>query len=355
MRNPETLPGRVCALAGVQPPRRHHALQLRLRALSILSARGEEPRHGHVLVAHGGALHRGGVHHAQEQVDGPATPRADRGVEGLDAVHVPAVPLPARRRGVQRHPRHDHVLRVDDRVRELQLLLHQGRLQRRACAADALAPQLPRRPPHARARQHVHPLLHLPAAHLLLPHDLRRHARRPRAEPHQVGHPRQDHGRRRHHLPCLGYAARALRRALWLGGRDAEDGRHRRHPLRVVLPHLAGPLQHHPRHGVRAQLPRDQGLLRQQRRAAGAAEGGRHRRRQRRRPRRASVLVCRVLYAPEGALQRHERVHGARGPALLHLPAQRAACDAQLPLGAAARHWQDDARDVPAAAPPLAH
>ena len=112
-------------------------------------------------------------------------------MEGLDAVFVPHVPLLQSRRHLQRHSRDDHLLRVDDGVREFFLLLHQAGLFGGAAFANDVAAQPPRRVPVLDVREHVHFVLHLPAPHVFLLHGVWGHVREAGREPLAVGHSHQ--------------------------------------------------------------------------------------------------------------------------------------------------------------------
>ena len=105
----------------------------------------------------------------------------------MDAGHVPAVPLLRGARAIQRHPRLHRRLRVDDGLRQLQLLLRARRLQRRALRANDVAPQLLRVFRVRGAAQRLRVVLHLPHAHALHARHLRRAGRRRGAQPHQLG------------------------------------------------------------------------------------------------------------------------------------------------------------------------
>mmetsp|Transcript_24248 Transcript_24248/g.61447 ORF Transcript_24248/g.61447 Transcript_24248/m.61447 type:complete len:216 (+) Transcript_24248:442-1089(+) len=111
-----------------------------------------------------------GVHGGRREA---VAARANGGVEGVDAGHVPALPLLDGRRDVQRNPYVYRRVYLDDGIRQLFLLLHKGGFRDAPIRPDDVASQLPRllRLPHP--QQRVHALLHLPAAHAVYRHGVR--------------------------------------------------------------------------------------------------------------------------------------------------------------------------------------
>ncbi|EJK76580.1 hypothetical protein THAOC_01646 [Thalassiosira oceanica] len=286
--------------------------------------------------------------------DGGPEPVPDRGVEGVDAVHVSAIPLHARRRGLQLHTGHDNLLRLDDGIWELLIFLHDGGLLPPEGHADALEAQLPRGLPMSHAREQLHALLHLSAAHLLLRGGIPDHVRQEGKEPHEVVGEAQARRAGLRHLRRLGRGLAALRgdtRPLPLGraGHRRDDG----DILGMVFSILFGPLEHAPRDGLRAQLPHRVALLQEARGRAGqAAVAGKA-------PGGGGVgrvnlrLGGGAFPVRQATLQLDQPLFRVRALVDVHLRTQFDAHDEELLDGFPARDREDHARDVPDAAPYL--
>lgn len=104
----------------------------------------------------------------------------------MDAIHLPPVPLHARHGDLQWNTCHDYMLRMDDRLRELFILLHDERLLVAASIANVVAIELFGVLLVSGAWQFVHFVLHLPVAHVLLLHCVRGNVHREGEELHQV-------------------------------------------------------------------------------------------------------------------------------------------------------------------------
>ena len=196
---------RARAVARGRRVRRLDAVHLRVRSDG---PRGEG-REAHVsevvLVPVGPDLPGGRVHRAELSRAARARARADGGVEGLDAAHVPAVPLLRPGPALQRHPRVHRGVRVDDRLRQFSLLPEDGQLRGRARVPDAVPAQLLRRRRVRRPAQRIHAVLHRAHAHAL-------HALRLARAPDRQGPQRRRAGPRREgRLDPIAHGA-ALRR-----------------------------------------------------------------------------------------------------------------------------------------------
>ena len=93
-------------------------------------ARAQAPRHADVLGGVGLDLRRRALLARQGENARAHRPRAERRVEGVDADHVPAVPLLCRGRALQRDPRLHRRVRVDDGLRQLRCTAQDARRPR---------------------------------------------------------------------------------------------------------------------------------------------------------------------------------------------------------------------------------
>mmetsp|Transcript_25427 Transcript_25427/g.57048 ORF Transcript_25427/g.57048 Transcript_25427/m.57048 type:complete len:213 (+) Transcript_25427:925-1563(+) len=204
------------------------------------------------------------------------------------------------------------------------------------------------------AREQLHALLHLPAAHLLLRGGIPDHVRQEGKEPHEVVGEAQARRAGLRHLRRLGRGLAALRgdtRPLPLGraGHRRDDG----DILGMVFSILFGPLEHAPRDGLRAQLPHRVALLQEARGRAGqAAVAGKA-------PGGGGVgrvnlrLGGGAFPVRQATLQLDQPLFRVRALVDVHLRTQFDAHDEELLDGFPARDREDHARDVPDAAPHL--
>mmetsp|Transcript_17311 Transcript_17311/g.37941 ORF Transcript_17311/g.37941 Transcript_17311/m.37941 type:complete len:243 (-) Transcript_17311:2135-2863(-) len=183
-------------------------------------------------------------------------------MEGMDANHVLALPLLPRRRGLQFDPNHDHLLRLDDWLWKLFLLLSKGRLRNHAGLANALAAQFFGTLSVPDAGNNLHSILHLSLAHLLLFHGVRRHEDRKPVQLHQVVGAHQTRRPGAFHLPGLGLRPRSLQNhtqtIFW---RNTHDGSQQRSDVGVVFPLQSRSLVDLRGHDLCPQFPHHQPVL----------------------------------------------------------------------------------------------
>mmetsp|Transcript_4564 Transcript_4564/g.10741 ORF Transcript_4564/g.10741 Transcript_4564/m.10741 type:complete len:264 (-) Transcript_4564:19-810(-) len=204
------------------------------------------------------------------------------------------------------------------------------------------------------AREHVHPLLHQPAPHLLLPPGLRDDVRLLLVEPQEVAGEGQAARGGRSGLRHLGHSRR-VPLGLRLAVAGARDRREERHVPRVAFPLRVGPLLCRIWHGVCPQLPHEHGLAEVSRRVTLEYPMARQGRDQRRLRGRDVRLDAGDLLPQKIPVQRAPPVLVLGPAAGVHLRAERQRDAAQLPPGPPHAHGEDHPGDVPDAAPHLAH
>ena len=90
----------------------------------------------------------------------------------MDAVHFSFISLFPCGRGLQFCSSYDHLLRVDDRIWKLLILLYETRLRLVAGCSDDVEIEFCCPASDVDTREHIHSLLHLPDAHILLSYGL---------------------------------------------------------------------------------------------------------------------------------------------------------------------------------------